>query len=360
VEPKLREQRHRALEHKRVNDPDTIKGVLGGSCVRVLLVDDNADDRALVARELRQEIPNLQIVEAADRSSFRQALESGSFDALVTDYQLRWTHGLNVLASVRARWPDLPAVMFTGTGSEEAAVDAMRAGVVDYVLKEPRYYPRLRASVKRALQWHDHDRVHFDGEASYKELFDTLPIALFKCASDGRILEANSAFAELVGFRGAGELVGRGFSQLQPSAEDFQIWSDPLKRDGGSIFLETRLTTKTGELRRVEIHAKLVRDPETGAFYVGGSLVDITVRKHAEAERDRIIGDLRRELENAKTLSGWLPICASCKRIRDAGGRWNVLESYIENHSHAHFTHGVCPECAHELYPEVFLDKPKF
>lgn len=68
-------------------------------------------------------------------------------------------------------------------------------------------------------------------------------------------------------------------------------------------------------------------------------------RRQAEAEREQLIADLRTALANVKTLSGLIPICSGCKKIRDDGGYWNQLESYLHQHSNADFTHGFCPEC---------------
>jgi len=87
------------------------------------------------------------------------------------------------------------------------------------------------------------------------------------------------------------------------------------------------------------------------------SFLDITERKQAEAERERLIGELQEAVAKVKTLSGLLPICASCKRIRDDQGYWQQIEAYIRDHSEAEFSHSVCPDCAKELYPEVFAKK---
>lgn len=74
-------------------------------------------------------------------------------------------------------------------------------------------------------------------------------------------------------------------------------------------------------------------------------LTDITERKKMEQERERLIRELKESLSQVKTLSGLLPICASCKKIRDDAGYWNRIEDYIRQHSGANFTHGICPEC---------------
>ncbi len=73
----------------------------------------------------------------------------------------------------------------------------------------------------------------------------------------------------------------------------------------------------------------------------------------AERERDRLIGELQQALETIKTLSGMLPICASCKKIRNDTGYWEEVESYVKRHTDAEFTHGICPVCAKKLYGDL-------
>ncbi|BCL60119.1 hypothetical protein DGMP_08120 [Desulfomarina profundi] len=68
--------------------------------------------------------------------------------------------------------------------------------------------------------------------------------------------------------------------------------------------------------------------------------------------------DLEREAEKVRTLSGLLPICSSCKKIRDTGGKWNDLESYLDKHSEIQLTHGFCPECVDRLYPSFINNTP--
>jgi hypothetical protein len=80
---------------------------------------------------------------------------------------------------------------------------------------------------------------------------------------------------------------------------------------------------------------------------------EIERRKKAEEERDRVIEDLLKALKEVKTLRGFIPICSNCKRIRDDTGYWNQIEAYIKKHSEAEFSHGICPECAKKLYPDM-------
>ena len=71
----------------------------------------------------------------------------------------------------------------------------------------------------------------------------------------------------------------------------------------------------------------------------------------------KLIGELTEALGNIKTLRGLLPICASCKKIRDDRGYWQKVESYISEHTQAEFTHGICPECLRRLYPEYTVGR---
>jgi DNA-binding response OmpR family regulator len=84
---------------------------------------------------------------------------------------------------------------------------------------------------------------------------------------------------------------------------------------------------------------------------------EIAVRRRAEAENERLIAELKAALADVKALSGILPICAFCKKIRDDQGYWSHVESYISKHSIAQFSHSLCPECLKQQYPD-FADEP--
>ena len=82
----------------------------------------------------------------------------------------------------------------------------------------------------------------------------------------------------------------------------------------------------------------------------------ISKRKQVEKEREKLIAELQDAATKIKTLSGLLPICSSCKKIRDDKGYWKQIESYIRDHSEAEFTHSMCPICAKKFYPEFFQE----
>ena len=83
---------------------------------------------------------------------------------------------------------------------------------------------------------------------------------------------------------------------------------------------------------------------------------DIQMRKKAENKNLVLISELQSALTEVKKLSGLLPICASCKKIRDDNGYWSQVEVYVEQNSDAEFSHGLCPCCVEELYPDLDID----
>ena len=84
-------------------------------------------------------------------------------------------------------------------------------------------------------------------------------------------------------------------------------------------------------------------------------LTDITERKKIEGERNRLISELQEALAKVKMLSGLLPVCSNCKKIRNEDGKWERIEVYIRNHSEADFSHSLCPECARKIYPDLIM-----
>ena len=113
--------------------------------------------------------------------------------------------------------------------------------------------------------------------------------------------------------------------------------------------MEYRLRRYDGEYRWIFDRGVPFRD-ERGNFsgYIG-SCIDIS-----ETVEARIL-ILKEKESEIKRLRGMLPICASCKKIRDDNGYWNQIEVYIKEHSEAEFSHGICPDCANKLYPEYFV-----
>jgi len=184
----------------------------------------------------------------------------------------------------------------------------------------------------------------------YEMLFQNSLDGIMLTVPDGTILDANPAACRIMG-RTREEILQEGRLGLIDSSDPrLAIVIEERKRTGRAHG-ELRARRKDGTLFPLEMSSVVFANAE-GDARTCLIIRDISERKAAEAERERLIGELQEALARVKTLSGLLPMCASCRKIRDKQGAWHNLESYIRQHTEADFSHGICPECRRRLYPE--------
>ena len=116
-----------------------------------------------------------------------------------------------------------------------------------------------------------------------------------------------------------------------------------------------QMTLADGRILVVSGHPYRFEGRVTGRLFV---CQDDTERLQREAARDKLVRELQEALAEVRTLHGLLPICASCKRIRDDFGYWSQIEHYVSKHTQLQFSHGICPECMKKLYPQFAHDNP--
>jgi diguanylate cyclase (GGDEF)-like protein/PAS domain S-box-containing protein len=203
--------------------------------VRVLYVDDNEFDRQLVRDALEREHGGFALTEACSREAFELQLEVPRFDLVLSDFNILGFTGLQVIDAVRARWPQVPVVIVTGTGSEEIGVEAMKRGAADYVIKTPRHIQRLPQTIavvleKLRLQL---ERERIDAKLRESELlFHTLanasPAGIFRTDPAGAIVYTNRRWSEISGIA-AGQAAARGWIDAVYPADRQRVarlWSD--------------------------------------------------------------------------------------------------------------------------------------
>ncbi|MDB6022286.1 MAG: putative sensor protein [Pedosphaera sp.] len=170
---------------------------------------------------------------------------------------------------------------------------------------------------------------------------------------DGIVLTWNAGAEAMYGYT-AEEVKGRSISILIPAyrPEELQGIYEKIRQGEHIERYETVRVRKDGKVLDISLSLSPIKDE--GGKVIGVSAIerDITARKREEEVRLKLIQELTDALGNIKTLTGLLPICASCKKIRDDGGYWQKVESYISAHTGAEFTHGICPDCLRQLYPE--------
>lgn len=175
---------------------------------------------------------------------------------------------------------------------------------------------------------------------------------------DGRVLEVNPGFARIFGY-GQDEVRGRTSTELgiwSSSADRDQVM-DHIRRDGRVDNLAVTWHRRDGGPVH-GLYSGAVVDLD-GTPCLISVVTDITAQLREQRERERLLAEREKALAEVRVLSGLLPICSSCKKIRDDKGYWNQIETYIHEHSGAEFTHGMCPDCMRRLYPEFADDPPK-
>lgn len=189
-------------------------------------------------------------------------------------------------------------------------------------------------------------------EEKYSKAFRSVPCAVsLTRLSDGTLIEANDWLRRKLGFTHEA-LIGKTTLELD-------LWANPadrarltekLKTCGGLFEEEVLLRDKAGQEWIGLLSAGIIA--LNGEECVLASMSDITDRRRSEAERERLISEREKALSEVRIMSGLLPICAACKKIRDEKGLWQQMEHYVHTHSHAQFSHGLCPDCEHTLYPD--------
>jgi DNA-binding NtrC family response regulator len=200
--------------------------------LRVLIIEDSEDDAFIFLRQLTKGGYEAVSERVDTRKAMITALDKQRWDVIISDYYMPHFSGLDALGLLKETGLDVPFIIVSGAIGEDIAVEAMKLGANDYVMKKN--LARLVLSIERELR----------------------------------------------------EAAGR------------------------------------------------------------------RERRRMEEERTNLIQELTDALAKIKTLNGLLPICASCKNIRDDQGYWQKVESFIEAHTQAEFTHGICPDCRQKLYPE--------
>jgi PAS domain S-box-containing protein len=215
---------------------------------------------------------------------------------------------------------------------------------------------RLRKDIAKRKKT---ERELSDSEKRYRMLFESAGDAIFILDAEGgetgRIMAANRAAAEMHGYS-VDELLSMRITDLDAPDAGREVPSR-IRRMLKGEWIKAEIThmKKDGTMFPVEINAGLL---ELGNHkYVLAFDRDITVRKLAEEEREKLIVGLQDALEKIKTLRGLLPMCAWCKKIRDDKGYWKKVEDYVKEHSDATFTHGICPECLKKVSPEAYEEK---
>lgn len=241
--------------------------------MRFLIIDDSSADRELSIQKLRKEFSDSEFIQVSRLDKLNQVIEDDNFDIVITDYQLNWTDGLQVLNQVKLRYPDIPVLMVTGSGNEEVAVEGFRSGLSNYILKN--HLDRLPLAVHDSLE---RSRLHKQyehaieqlrlSEERYREIFEQGLTAVFVARQDGTLLTCNPAFARMFACDSVESALCCSLQQFYPQSEHYQALIDLLTQ-------QKRLEHHEASMLRYDGRAVHIIGNINGTFDAQGQLLEI-------------------------------------------------------------------------------------
>jgi len=258
--------------------------------IRILYVDDYPLDRALVRDALLSDKGAFELVEAASRHEFGALLMAEKYDLVLSDFNILGFTGLQVLDAVQERLPGTPVIIVTGTGSEEVAVEAIKRGAADYVIKSPHHIRRLPHIITSALEQkrlreerQQAQQELQESEQRFQLLFEEAPIGYQSLDQERCILLVNEMWIKMLGYS-RDEVIGRDFHDfVTPSDKQHQLdCFAKFLADGEIRDVEFKLIRKDGSQLIANFNGVISHDDQGNFLQTHCTLNDIAERKMVE------------------------------------------------------------------------------
>ena len=323
---------------------------------KILIIEDDFGLNKLIKRRLERQGLHCEQAHTGEEA-LKFVRQNTDKLVLLMDYLLTDMNSIEMILTLRDENINYPFIAMTGRGSEDIAVDLMKLGAKDYMVKNEEFLNLLPNVVNQVLETLIKDEQLKIAEEKI-DFLGTITTqtsdSIFATDLDFNITYSNKAATTLYKFSeedfckmNIQELIVCDFLIINKEemvniafAEGFWEFEEEQRRKNmmefqahvkiSPIFLENKLNSFIFVIR------------------------DITERKDRELEREKLIIELSDALSKIDTLEGLIPICASCKKIRSDDGYWEDVEIYIKNRSKADFTHGLCPSCTKQMYPDIY------
>jgi PAS domain-containing protein len=202
------------------------------------------------------------------------------------------------------------------------------------------------------------DELRAEGVEDFAAYFEGRPDEVMACMGMMRVIEVNAHTLTMYAAASQDELVASLGSVFTPDALPALAASLAALASGERVQnMEAVNRSLVGSTMDVSVQWAVLPGHEKTWSRVLVSILDVSEQKQAERARQKLVGELQQALDEVKTLSGLLPICAACKKIRDDEGFWRRVEEYLQARTDVRFTHGMCPDCADEWFAEHNLPK---
>lgn len=258
---------------------------------RILHVDDDQELAETAAEFVRREDDRFDVEIAGGASEALDRLADEEFDCVVSDHELPGQNGIEFLEAVRAEYPDLPFIFFTGKGSEEVASDAISAGVTDYLQKEtgPSQYTVLANRIRNAVKKYRTQAELSDREKRLNLFFEQSPLGVIEWDDQFELERMNDAATEILGYS-EGELAGDGWDVIVPESDRDEVAAvvaELLENKGGYHSINENVRDD-GERILCEWHNRVVTDADGDVVAVFSQFQDVTERREQKRRLEAI------------------------------------------------------------------------
>lgn len=331
----------------------------------VLVVDDQPANLKVLLEILKKQ--NFQVYLADSGERALSTLANLEPDLILLDVMMPGLNGFQTCEKIKAnhKWADIPVIFITALEDMENKLQGFDVGGVDYITK-PFQHVEVMARIKVHVALRHKERELADAQQRLSDVVEFLPDSTLALDLEGKVIIWNRAAAEYTGIS-ADAILGKGDFEhgipfygtrrptlanllLHPDAETAEKYDHLSEKDGILSAEETFCPAIGKSGAYISAVASKLYDAKGNVRGAIQTMRDHTARKLLEQEREGLIKELQTALKEVKTLSGMLPICSHCKKVRDDEGYWNQIENYLQEHTGARFSHGICTDCAEELY----------
>lgn len=257
-----------------------------GKKIKILLLEDTSTDAELVKREINKSGIICDILHVENKAEYLQNLGSYKPDIVLSDYSLQQFTGMLALKIAKEYDPIIPFILVTGSLNEEIAVECMKAGSDDYVLKES--ISRLNPAINSALEKRrildakiESDIALQQSEAKYRTIFENVQDVFYQIDCKGTILDISPSVKLLSDYTRE-EVIGKNVVNFYANPEERDQFLNEIFEKGEVRDYELAIITKKSEVKYVSVNARMVKDVNSESCHIDGALRDITDRKLAE------------------------------------------------------------------------------
>ena len=255
----------------------------GNVPARILILEDDSDDALQAERAIRKALPNCVLLVVQTGTDFDRALWEFAPDVILSDHKVPQFGGREALRLARARTPATPFILLTGSLDEETAVEYMKAGAADYVLKDR--LARLGHTVTAALDQRRQREEYARAEAQFRDIFLRAPIGIARATADGQLITANPELVRMLGYDATVDLTALNIARDVYASEAERERVVKLAATSGNVSdIEMQWKRKDGRLIWVQLSMEVERDASGNIRYLQTFVRDVTEQKLLSAQ----------------------------------------------------------------------------